>query len=466
MPTEPIASSPAVDSADVPIAASEPPASGPDGHLADYRANLLGFLLKLAREHGPIATYRLRDWRQYLLTDPALIAEPLLANPRAYVKNRFVWKHNGRFLGEGLLTSEGNTWRRKRLVQAKAFQPQHLERYAEVMTAYAEAASAAWVDGEVRDLHREMMKLTARIVARTLLGIDYADADEHIVEAMETILRELPPRTTRRFAYPDWIPTAANRRWNAALRQLDRTVHGFIDLEASRAAAGTTAGTPRTLLAILMAERDEDGRAPTRRQLRDDILTLFFAGHETTAAGLSWTLWLLSQHADVQARLVEEVDAVVGGGPVRHEHLPRLEWAARVIRESHRLYPPVYLVGRTPVADHAIAGCPVGKGSVVQISSWVLHRDPQRYPEPEAFKPERWTPAFEAGLPRFGYLPFGGGPRTCIGERYAIMESLIVLATIVRDWRFEYTGAKPPRPQVSLTLKPGGGVPMRLVRRR
>ena len=450
-----------------PIAAREPPASGPDGHLADYRANLLGFLLRLAREHGPIARYRLRDWRQYLLTDPALIAEPLLKNPRAYVKNRFVWKHNGRFLGEGLLTSEGDTWRRKRLVQAKAFQPQHLERYAEVMTAYAEAATGSWQDGEVRDLHREMMKLTARIVARTLLGIDYEDADERIVDAMETILRELPPRTTRRYRYPDWIPTAANRRWNAALAQLDRTVHGFIDTERRRAAtAGDAAPAPHTLLAILMAARDEDGRAPTRKQLRDDILTLFFAGHETTAAGLSWTLWLLSQHPAALARLVDEVDTVVGTGPVRLEHLPKLEWAARVIRESHRLYPPVYLIGRTPIADHAISGCPVERGSVVQISSWVLHRDPERYPDPDAFLPERWTPAFEASLPRFGYLPFGGGPRTCIGERYAIMESLIVLATIVRDWRFDYAGRKPPRPQVSLTLKPGGGVPMRLGRRR
>lgn len=448
------------------ITAREPPASGPDGHLADYRENLLGFLLKLAREHGPIATYRLRRWRQYLLTDPTLIAEPLLRQPRAYVKNRFVWTHNRRFLGEGLLTSEGDTWRRKRLVQARAFHPHQLARYAEVMTAYAEAASRGWADGEVHDLHREMMTLTARIVARTLLGIDYDDADGRIVDAMESVLRELPPRTTRRFRYPDWIPTAANRRWNAALAQLDRTVHGFIDIERRRestAAAG--GGDPDTLLAILMAARDDHGRAATRKQLRDDILTLFFAGHETTAAGLSWTLWLLSKHPEALARLVAEVDAVIGTGAVRLDHLPKLQWAACVVRESHRLYPPVYLIGRTPIADHAIGGCPMARGSVVQISPWVLHRDPARFPEPEAFRPERWTPEFEAGLPRFAYLPFGGGPRTCIGERYAIMETLIVLATIVRDWHFDYAGAQAPRPQVSLTLKPGGGVPMRLSRR-
>lgn len=454
------------------IVASEPPTRGPDGHLADYRANLLGFLLALARGHGPVATYRLRDWRQYLLTDPALVAEPLLKCPRAYVKNRFVWKHNRRFLGEGLLTSEGEVWRRKRLVQAKAFQPQQLARYAQVMTACAETAAGSWIDGDVRPMHREMMLLTARIVARTLLGFDDADADAgidaRIVGAMDTILRELPLRTTRRVHYPDWIPTAANRRWNAALAELDRTVYGFIDRARQRAAttAGNAADTTGSLLAILLAARDDRGRPPTRRALRDDVVTQFFAGHETTAAGLSWTLWLLSQHPEAMARLVGEVDAVIGTGPVRLEALPKLDWAARVVRESHRLYPPVYLIGRTPLDDHAIDGCPIERGSVVQISSWVLHRDPARYPDPEAFRPERWTPDFDAHLPRFGYLPFGGGPRTCIGERYAIMESLIVLATIVRDWHFEYAGREPPRPQVSLTLKPGGGVPLRLHRRR
>lgn len=442
---------------------SPPPHPGPPGdRIADYRRNLLGFLLQLARDHRPIARYRLRRQTMFLLSDPALIAEPLLKNPRAYVKNRFVWRHNERFLGEGLLTSEGDVWRRKRLIHAKAFQAQQLPAYAAVMRAFAAEQLRVWQDGEVRDLHREMMKLTARVVARTLLGVDFADADDRIVNAMEAVMRELPPRTTRRIAVPDWIPTAANRRWNAALATLDAAVHGFIDAHLAGSARGETADT---LLAILIASRDEDGRPMTRKQLRDDILTLFFAGHETTAAGLSWTLYLLSQHADVLARLREELAEVAGDRPLALDDLPKLVHAARVLKESHRLYPPVYLIGRTPTADVELGGGTIPKAAVLQLSAWVLHRDPAHFPDPERFDPDRWTAEFERALPRFAYLPFGGGPRTCIGERFAQMESLLVLAAVVRDWDFAYAGDRPPRPQVSLTLKPAGGLPMRLRRR-
>lgn len=442
---------------------SPPPHPGPPGdRLADYRRNLLGFLLQLARDYRPIAAYRLRRQRMFLVSDPALIAEPLLKNPRAYVKNRFVWRHNERFLGEGLLTSEGEIWRRKRLIHARAFHPHHLPAYAAVMSAFTAEQLRGWQDGETRDLHREMMKLTARVVARTLLGVDFADADERIVNAMDAVMRELPPRTTRRFALPDWLPTAANRRWNRALDTLDTAVHGFIDDHLARRTRGETADT---LLASLIASRDEDGQPMTRQQLRDDILTLFFAGHETTAAGLSWTLYLLSQHAEVLARLREELDQVTGGRPLALEDLPKLGHAARVLKESHRLYPPVYLIGRTPTADVELGGGVIPKAAVLQLSAWVLHRDPAQFPDPERFDPDRWTPAFEKQLPRFAYLPFGGGPRTCIGERFAQMESLLVLAAIVRDWDFAYAGDRPPRPQVSLTLKPAGGLPMRLRRR-
>ncbi len=440
-----------------------PPGDFRTGHLADYRKNLLGFLLRLARDYPPIARYRLYRQRMFLVSDPALIAEPLLKHPRAYIKNRFVWRHNERFLGEGLLTSEGEVWRRKRLIHAKAFHPQHLPAYAAVMTAFTAEQLRGWQDGETRDLHREMMKLTARVVARTLLGVDFADADDRIVNAMDAVMRELPPRTTRRYPLPDWLPTAANRRWNAAIDALDEAVHGFIDEHLARSARGDAAGD--TLLDILIASRDEDGQPMSRKQLRDDILTLFFAGHETTAAGLSWTLYLLSQHAEVLTRMREELQAVTSGRPLTLDDLPKLGYAARVLKESHRLYPPVYLIGRTPKADVELGGGLIPKGAVLQLSAWVLHRDPVNFPDPERFDPERWTPAFEKALPRFAYLPFGGGPRTCIGERFAQMESLLVLSAIVRDWDFDYAGQQPARPQVSLTLKPAGGLPMRLRRR-
>ena len=439
-----------------------PPGDPRTGHLDAYRKNLLGFLLQLARDYRPIARYRLHRQPMFLVSDPALIAEPLLKNPRAYLKNRFVWRHNERFLGDGLLTSEGEIWRRKRLIHAKAFQPQHLPAYAAVMQAFTAEQLRSWQDGETRDLHREMMKLTARVVARTLLGVDFADADDRIVNAMDAVMRELPPRTTRRHPLPDWIPTAANRRWNAAIDTLDAAVHGFIDAHLARSARGDTGDT---LLAILIASRDEDGRPMTRKQLRDDILTLFFAGHETTAAGLSWTLYLLSQHPEVLARMRAELDAVTGGRPPMLDDLPKLAFAAQVVRESHRLYPPVYLIGRTPKADIELGVGVIPKGAVLQLSAWVLHRDPVNFPDPERFDPDRWTPDFERTLPRFAYLPFGGGPRTCIGERFAQMESLLVLAAIIRDWDFDYARDQPPRPQVSLTLKPAGGLPMRLRRR-
>ena len=216
-----------------------------------------------------------------------------------------------------------------------------------------------------------------------------------------------------------------------------------------------------TLLGMLMAARDEDGSAMSDQQLRDESITLFLAGHETTAITLSWTLWLLSQHPEIEARLAQEL-AALKGAPPQAADLPRLRYTDWVVKESMRLYPPAYLIGREPIQPDTLGGYSIPAGAVIYFSAWALHRNPRHFPEPDRFKPERWDNELERRLPRFAYMPFGGGPRTCIGDRFALMEAVLLLAALVQRFRFEYLGTEPPTPYPSITLRPMQGVPMRL----
>ena len=320
------------------------------------------------------------------------------------------------FLGEGLLTNEGSGWLRQRRLCQPAFHRERMASYGHTMSAFTEEMLATWKDGEVRDIHQEMMQLTMRIVAKVLFGVEVKEDTERVAAALNALMRHtsggrmiLPPVVRH-------VPIPAMIRVKRAVRELDEIVNRII---RERRASGQDTGD---LLSMLMAARDEDGSGMTDRQLRDEILTFLLAGHETTAVSLSWTWYLLSQHPEVEEKLRQELSHVLGGRTPQLEDLPRLPYTDKVVKESMRLYPPAWSLART-VKELELAGYRIPVGSNVVMSPWIMHRDPRFFEQPEQFNPDRWTAEATQRLPRFAYFPFGGGPRLCIGASFAMMEA-------------------------------------------
>ncbi len=307
-------------------------------------------------------------------------------------------------------------------------------------------------NGGTRDVHHDLMHLTMEIATKTLFGADLTDAAaEEIGSAFNDAILEIAVRFRRPVKIPGWIPLPSNRRYARAVARLDRLVYDMVEQKR----AGGTGGDD--LLTMLMEARDEDGSAMDAKQIRDEAVTIFLAGHETTAIALSWTLHLLALHPDVDARLARAVAETAD--PLR---LPLL---SNVVNESMRLYPPAYAFGREAVADCEIGGYPVPAGTTVFISPWVSHRDGRWFENPLEFRPERWENDLAKRLPRFAYLPFGGGPRLCIGNSFALMEAALILASIVRRYRLTHSPGQTIEPFPSITLRPRQGMPMIIARR-
>ncbi|HWP28608.1 MAG TPA: cytochrome P450, partial [Chloroflexota bacterium] len=342
-----------------------------------------------------------------------------------------------------------------------AFHRQQLAAYSEIMVACTEQLLATWRDGEVRDIHQEMMRLTLQIVARALFGADVADEAAVVDEALRVALERFGTRlSSLAFLLPDTLPTPDNWGFLRAARRLDAIVYRII---AARRASGADRGD---LLSILLRARDEaDGGGMTDRQLHDEVMTLLLAGHETTAIALSWTWYLLSQHPAVEARLLAELQAVLGGRAPTAEDLPRLPYTEWVLWEALRLYPPAWALAREAVQDCEIGGYPVPAGTIVVMSQWLLHRDPRYFDAPERFLPERWADGLAKRLPRYAYFPFGGGPRLCIGAGFASLEAALVLATVLPRFRLTLVPGHPIALWPSVTLRPRYGIRMVLHRR-
>jgi cytochrome P450 len=294
------------------------------------------------------------------------------------------------------------------------------------------------------------------IATKTLFGAEISRADAaEIGEAFDDAVVEIANRFRRPVKIPRWLPLPSNLRYAAAVKSLDRLVYRTIERKKNE-------GGGDDLLTMLMDARDEDGSAMDLRQIRDEGVTIFLAGHETTAIALSWTFHLIARHPDVERKLVEEIDAVLGDRLPTVADLPRLGYAANVISESMRLYPPAYAFGREALEDCEIGGYHVPAGTTIFLSPWVAHRDPRWFEEPQAFRPERWENEFARSLPRFAYLPFGGGPRVCIGNSFALMEATLILASVLRRVRVRGAGGADPVPFPSITLRPQGGMRMRI----
>jgi cytochrome P450 len=423
------------------------------GNLIPYARDPLGFATHVAREYGDVVRVPLVRETTYMLNHPDDIEYVLRGNHRNFTKDRLTHLLS-KLLGQGLLTSEGDFWRRQRGLAQPAFQFQQIQRYGTVMVALTQRLLKSWQPGQCRNLHDDMMHLTLDIVARTLFDASVAGSEAREVGgALETAMQYLMSPITwtglRR-----WLPLPGTRRFQRAVGQLNRILYGII---RQRRQEGRLADD---LLSRLLTARGEDGSQMTDEQLRDELMTLFLAGHETTALALSYSFYLVSQHSQVEERLTVEVDEVLEGRPPTAADVPRLRYTEWLVKESMRLYPPAWAIGREPLEDCEIGGFFTPKGTQIMMNQWVVHRDPRWFDDPLAFKPERWDNDLARRLPRCAYFPFGDGPRLCIGNQFAMLETVLVLATITQRYRLSAAPGYSLQVVPSITLRPKGGIKM------
>lgn len=423
------------------------------------RRNTLTFLSQIAREYGDVSHFRVGHWDYWFFTHPDAVRDVLVTHDERFIKGPALRraKHT---LGEGLLTSEGDLHRRQRRLVQPVLHPNRVASYADAMTAYAAQAADAWRDGQEIDLHAQMMHLTLRIVAKTLFDANVAADVDAIGYAMDVSVGMFARAMSPWGPLLNFLPLPANfrfkREWGRLMALIDRFVQDRRQNDTGR----------HDLLSRLLRATDSEagGGAMTDRQLRDEAITLFTAGHETTANALTFTLYLLSQHPEIERELREELNQVLGGRLPTAADVERLPYTRMVLSESMRLYPPAWALGRESTGPATIAGYDVAPGSVVLLSQWVTHRDARWWPEPQKFDPQRFSPENRAARPRWAYFPFGGGSRGCIGESFAWMEAILVLATLMQRWEMKYLGDHSPRLRPLITLRPSEPVRMALKR--
>lgn len=430
------------------------------GHLMAFRRDPLGFLLGAAQAHGDIVQFKFGPETIFFINHPDTIRDVLVTNNRNFTKSRGL-EMAKRFLGEGLLTSEGEFHRRQRRLAQPAFNHKRIPAYANVMAEYGARHRARWQDGETLDIAQEMMSLTLAIVGKTLFDADVEGEAKAIGRALSQIMHMFDRITTPFPWLLEMLPLPSNFRFARARARLDETIYRIIN---ERRATGEDRGDLLSML-LLATDTEGDGTGMSDRQLRDEAMTIFLAGHETTANALTWTWYLLSQHAEVEARLHEEIDAVLAGRLPTAADFPQLRYTEMVLAEAMRLYPPAWALGRRAIADYPIGQYTIPARSIVLMSPYVMHRNPRYYPEPFRFDPERWTAQAREARPKFAYFPFGGGPRVCIGEGFAWMEGVLLMATLAQRWRMRLASDQKVAPQPMITLRARNGIRMRLEKR-
>ena len=427
-----------------------PPQRFPGQTLLGFTRDPLASLQEMAA-YGDVSHFRVGRQLVYLANHPDLVRDVLVTHGRRFAKGRGLERARV-LLGNGLLTSEGDVHLRQRRLVQPAFHRARLVGYAEVMSEVARRHAGRWRDGEPVDVARAMTALTLAIVGRTLFDADVEGEAHEIGEVLGAALEHfnlLLPFSE----LLEYLPLPATLRFRRARRRLDATIYRLVE---ERRASGADRGD---LLSMLLAARDDDGSAMSDEQLRDEAMTLFLAGHETTAVLLSWAWWLLAHHPDVERALHAEVDALAG--PPTFADVERLPYARMVVSETMRLYPPAYVLGRRALEPYELGGWEIPARSIILTSQWLLHRDPRFWVEPLRFDPERWRPGAAEGRPKFAYFPFGAGTRVCVGEHFAWTEAILVLATLARRVRFTLTPASErAAPHAIVTLRPRHGIPM------
>lgn len=429
------------------------------GVLPEYSRDPLEFLTRCAQEYGDAVTlYGFR--KAYLFSHPAAIEEILVTQQQHMHKDR-LFGIVSKVLGNGLVVSEGAFWRKQRHLIQPTFHRDRIEAYGKIMIDQAQALRSVWQTSEVRDLHQDMMALTMKVAAQAFFGTEMAETIDQIEHAMLIVQQQFDLRTRNLLFYllPDPIPTPNNLRYRHAVQQLDELVYGLIDQRRK------SNGHRNDLLSILLSLQDEDVDRMSSQQVRDEVMTFFLAGHETTALALTWAWILLAQHPDVETQLVSELQTVLNGRLPSPADLPHLQYSDWIIREAMRLYPPIWAMGRSVISDCEIGGYPIAAGSNVVVSQYIVHRDPRWFDKPEIFKPDRWANDLAKRLPPFAYFPFGGGSRICIGRAFAMMEAVLVLATLAQQFHPELISDQPPEPWPAFTLRPKHSIKVRLQQR-
>jgi cytochrome P450 len=433
----------------------------PFAGLLQYRRGPLPFFQNLAQQYGDISYFKLGPQEAFFLNQPDFIKDVLVTNNENFMKGLALQRAK-RLLGEGLLTSEGGFHRRQRRLAQPAFHRARIASYAGVMTDYAALMRDRWRDGATLDISEEMMRLTLAIVGKTLFDADVESDAKEVGEAMNVVMDLFNTITIPFFELLQKLPLPQLRRFDTAKAKLDAIIFRMIE---ERRRSGKDRGD---LLSMLLLAQDEegDGGRMTDAQLRDEAMTIFLAGHETTANALTWTWYLLSQNPAAEAKLHTEIDEVLGARLPTFDDVPRLAYTEMVLAESMRLYPPAWAIGRMSLSDCEIGGYHVPRRSLVIMSQYVMHRDARYFPDPLRFDPERWTATAREARPQFSYFPFGGGPRRCIGEGFAWMEGILLIATLARQWQLRLLPNHPVALKPVITLRPKYGMRMIVTKRR
>jgi cytochrome P450 len=431
------------------------------GAALDLRDDPLNSMRRMAREYGDIVRFHVMNRERILLNHPDLIHQVLVIQHAKFHKSELTRRITARMLGQGLLISEGDFWRRQRRLAQPAFHRARVNDYAATMLDLAEAHIRDWHDGDQRNMAEEMMALTLGIAVRTLFGSELPVDAADVGRAMTFLMRYSLRRQRSPVRIPENWPTPKNRRANRELAFVDSLVYRII---SDRQGSGN--GNHNDLLALLMSAMDEDGSQMTRQQLHDEAMTLFIAGHETTAQMLSWTWYALSENPAAEARLYKELRSALNGNPPSPADFARLPYLQAVMKEVLRLYPPAYIMARENIEPCQLGGYEFASGTTILVSQWVTHRDPRFFDDPDAFRPERWLDGLEDRLPPCAYFPFGAGPRRCIGEGFALLEAATVIATIAQRFSFRLLPGHPVVPEPLVTLRPRNGIHMQLHARK
>ncbi len=437
------------------LRAARPP--GPKGTpimgvMREFNRDSLGFIER-ARAYGDVVWMRFLYVPAIFLYHPDDIEYVLAINPRNFIKSMSLRSNFfQRLVGNGLLTSQGEEWKRQRRLSQPAFHRERIASYADTMISYTQRLLSAWSGGETRDIHRDMMRLTLEIVVQCLFSADVSNDVDQVGATLKELVRPFASQATLGWILNNRLPTPYHFRFHALAKKIDNVVYRII---AERRASGKDEGD---LLSMLLAARDEDGSQMSDRQLRDEVMTLFLAGHETTALTLAWSWYLLGKYPEVERKFYAELDEVLRGREPTGNDLPRLPYTEQIAKESMRLYPPAYGLGREAIDDCEIGGYRVRAETQIFMFQWATQRDPRFYDEPLEFKPERWTSEFIERLPKYAYFPFGGGPRACIGASFAMMEIMLVLATIGQRFRLQLVPNHPVTILPAMSLRPKEGI--------
>jgi cytochrome P450 len=423
------------------------------GVMRDFNRDQLGFIERCRDQFGDIVWMRFLYVPALFLYHPDDVEYVLVTNSKNFIKSMSLRSNFfQRLVGNGLLTSQGEVWKRQRRLSQPAFHRERVASYGQVMVDYTNRLTAAWTAGENRDVHREMMRLTLEIVVQCLFSADVSTDVDEVGVTLKELVKPFASQATLGWILNNRLPTPAHRRFHALARKIDQVVFRII---SERRSSGEDKGD---LLSMLLAARDEDGSQMSDRQLRDEVITLFLAGHETTALTLAWTWYLLGTHPEIERKFHDELERVLEGRAPTAADLPRLKYTEQIAKECMRLYPPAYGLGREAINECEIGGYRVPAGTQVFMFQWATQRDPRFFTEPDAFRPERWTEEFVEQLPKYAYFPFGGGPRVCIGASFAMMEIILCLAAIGQRFTLELDRKHPVSIYPAMSLRPKDGI--------